>query len=546
MNQKILLSIVLLVLVTGYFGWLDQPGLRAEEPRRAMVSIEMMKSGNLIVPQLLGWTYYNKPPLFQWVMIFFFWLFGNISEWVVRLPSTVALFAVALVNWRFVRNYFSNRTALLSSLFLLTSADIFYYGGINAGEIDLFYTFLVYLNIIAIFYFLEKEKYLLMFLFSYFFAALGFLTKGPPSILFQGLTLIGGLIYFRQWKRIVHWQHILGILIFLILAGGYLLLLNRSGELEGFIIRQLKESSQRTAFDSNIWGAVIGIFKNPLALLVNILPWSVWLIALIMKPIRKQMGRNRLLVFIFLFVAVNFPVYWISGELRLRYTYPFFPFLCIILAVLFENVPKAYPVIRKIWELLFFGLIAGFPIILLVGYFIPALNLQATNPWINGLLIGAGIGLFAFYLKSANQRVFAIFIFLGLIRIGVNNIYLPQYDAESETTKLKNHVEKMIDLATGEPLAIAGTPYVYNSTIEFLGKEYLTGEVTVPLILSYQIPYYYVLKTGTVLKHNPDPKSGEFYLVIDYDLDRFPGTILYQFRDFANQHDMFLVRLHQE
>jgi hypothetical protein len=162
------------------------------------------------------------------------------------------------------------------------------------------------------------------------------------------------------------------------------------------------------------------------------------------------------------------------------------------------------------------------------------------------LLILSGTGLFIFYLKAKQQRIFVVFLFMGLIRIAVNNIYIPMYDAESETTKLKSHVGNMIELASEEPLSIAGSPYIYNSTVDLFGNEFLTDDVTVPMILSYQIPYYYVLYTGTVLRHNPEPQAGGLYLVIDYDVDDYPGTVLYQFRDIANQHDMFLVRLNKE
>jgi 4-amino-4-deoxy-L-arabinose transferase-like glycosyltransferase len=42
--------------------------LRGEEPRRAIVAMEMDITGEYVVPKINGWNYYNKPPLFNWVL----------------------------------------------------------------------------------------------------------------------------------------------------------------------------------------------------------------------------------------------------------------------------------------------------------------------------------------------------------------------------------------------------------------------------------------------------------------------------------------------
>src|SRR5262245_24401704 len=67
----------------GYFN------LQGEEPRRALISIEMMKSGDYVLPHALGWEYYNKPPLFNWILSGFMSITGSTSEFVSRLPSLI-------------------------------------------------------------------------------------------------------------------------------------------------------------------------------------------------------------------------------------------------------------------------------------------------------------------------------------------------------------------------------------------------------------------------------------------------------------------------
>src|SRR4030095_12461633 len=74
--------------------------LGAEEPRRAIISIEMMHSGNLIQPTQMGEEYVNKTVLFNWILCGMIWLTGSSSEWVLRLPSLIFFLLLAFVHYR--------------------------------------------------------------------------------------------------------------------------------------------------------------------------------------------------------------------------------------------------------------------------------------------------------------------------------------------------------------------------------------------------------------------------------------------------------------
>ena len=98
--------------------------LQGEEPRRAIISIEMNESGNYLVPHALGWEYYNKPPLFNWILSGFMSLTGSESEFICRLPSLLFLLIWAICHYFLCRKWLSLQYSLLSTFFLLTSADI--------------------------------------------------------------------------------------------------------------------------------------------------------------------------------------------------------------------------------------------------------------------------------------------------------------------------------------------------------------------------------------------------------------------------------------
>ena len=195
--QKYRLPLLLLLLFVGWFLALDVMALRGEEPRRALVAWEMWQSGNYLQPTIQGEPYYNKPPLFNWLIAGFYQLFGS-ENWVVRLPSLLAYVLWGYVNFRVVRSYVNRNTALYSTLFFFTAAHYLFFGTVLAGELDLLYGFIVYLQGITIFHFFRRRKWFALFLVSYLLVSVGFMTKGLPSIAYQGLTFIG-LAVFGHW-----------------------------------------------------------------------------------------------------------------------------------------------------------------------------------------------------------------------------------------------------------------------------------------------------------------------------------------------------------
>ena len=99
---------ILLYVLSVFINWSVLP-LDGEEPRRAIVSIEMLQSGNYISPTVFGWTYLNKPPVYNWIMSFLMFLFGTREESVVRLPSLVFFTAVGLFSLRVFKKIFSKK-----------------------------------------------------------------------------------------------------------------------------------------------------------------------------------------------------------------------------------------------------------------------------------------------------------------------------------------------------------------------------------------------------------------------------------------------------
>ncbi len=199
-EQKNLLVAIAIIIPMAYFLQLNSYQLLFEEPRRALVALEMILSDNWLIPTTNGELYYNKPPLYNWVLIGLMKVFGT-AEWVVRLPSVLSVFATAFIHFRISRNYISEKAALLSALFYISSADILFFFSM-LGEIDLFFAFIVYLQCVLIFHFYQQKKWHWLFISSYLLASAGVLTKGIPSLFFQGITILVILFINKDLKRL--------------------------------------------------------------------------------------------------------------------------------------------------------------------------------------------------------------------------------------------------------------------------------------------------------------------------------------------------------
>ncbi len=65
----------------------------------------MLQNGNWIVPYFNGQPYLRKPPLVNWAIALSIKTFGVRNEWTTRLPSVLAILAMALVMLAVVRRH---------------------------------------------------------------------------------------------------------------------------------------------------------------------------------------------------------------------------------------------------------------------------------------------------------------------------------------------------------------------------------------------------------------------------------------------------------
>src|SRR2546421_5022969 len=95
--------LVLLVWAAIYLPGLGSLEIRGEEGRRILPAVTMLQTGNYLVPHVGSEPYFRKPPLINWIVAASFKLTGVRGEGTARLPSALAILAVAVTFLTLVR-----------------------------------------------------------------------------------------------------------------------------------------------------------------------------------------------------------------------------------------------------------------------------------------------------------------------------------------------------------------------------------------------------------------------------------------------------------
>lgn len=516
--------------------------LRAEEPRRAIVALEMYLSGNYLVPKINGWDYYNKPPLFNWLIAASYWLFGSFSEWVVRVPAMLSFLLTGLLHYLFGRKYLGGRSAFYAALFFLTAADLFFYATINTGEIDLFYALLVYLQVMCIFIGEQKNNYLLVFAGSYFLTALGVLTKGPPSVLFQGITLLAWLVYTGNGKKLFSRQHAVGIALFVVVAGGYFYAYAQQADVEGLVMRLTKEATQRSGLEGSLWRTLGGAVSFPFRLLQLLLPWSVFVYVLFRRDLRARIAGNPLLAFSAVFIVTNIPVYWFTAELRNRYIYMFFPFITTLLAYFLQQPTLRLQQITGWMERVFLFAMAVAPVAFLALPFLPFMqSVQMLWLWAIVFMLLTGVLAFGYY-KNKEQRLLWALLYVVVFRFALDVFYLPVLTATSKNLVYRQRSAEILAITKNDVVYWAEQPYTFTSELKAGPLRLKEATHTTAALLCYELPYYLTRSNGHIMQFDTVLQPGRFYITTPEFIEGRNLPVLYQLHDTWTQRELVLVK----
>src|SRR5437867_7481168 len=215
MNSRFLfVSVIVLVCAVIYLPALGSIAIKGEEGRRILPAIRMLETGNYIVPQIGSNPYFRKPPLVNWLVAASFKVFGVRNEWTARLPSALAVLAVAIAFVTVARASLGSRGSIVAALIWMTNIGMIEKGRLI--EIEALYVSLCGLAMIFWLSFLVQRKSpWLIWVPASIFLGLGLLAKGPTHLIFFYAIVLAVLWQMKEWRLLIHLAHFAGLAIML-------------------------------------------------------------------------------------------------------------------------------------------------------------------------------------------------------------------------------------------------------------------------------------------------------------------------------------------
>src|SRR5436853_4050188 len=274
MNSRLgTLAIVLLAWALIYLPSLGSIAIKGEEGRRILPAIRMLETGNYIVPQVGSNPYFRKPPLVNWLVAASFKIFGARNEWTARLPSAIAVLAVAIAFVTVARASLGPGGSAIAAIIWLTNIGIIEKGRLI--EIEGLYASLFGLAIIFWLSFWSQEKSpWLIWLPASIFLGLALLAKGPLHLVFFYGIVFAVLWQTKKWRLLVHPAHFAAVAIMLAIFAAWAIPFLQSTTTQIALHKWSAQFSGRlsaTGFNFSSW------IQNIPRSLMYFLPWLILL-----------------------------------------------------------------------------------------------------------------------------------------------------------------------------------------------------------------------------------------------------------------------------
>ncbi len=307
-----------------------------DEPFYARVAVEMLRSGNWVVPTFNGDVFPDKPPLVYWMMAVSIRLFGE-NEFAVRLPAILGLMASLVFTWAIARRMFDARTARWSMIILATSLMAVYLGA--AAMLD---TVLLATIAMAFWAWLGVRdgdrtffhSAMLMVAFT-----LSLLAKGPvgPAV-FGSAVLVTWAIRLR-WPRPSELLAlaIAGLIAMAIFLAWAVPANSQSGGVmlsDGFWIHIVGRAlaPMQGHGGSGLSGYLSNLPFYVPVVIIGLMPWVIDLPQALVALSRGQLTTGRGRALLIAWPATTFVLFTLAATKLPHYVFPLFPAAAIVLA----------------------------------------------------------------------------------------------------------------------------------------------------------------------------------------------------------------------
>lgn len=347
-------AFLFLIIVVGFnlfWGLGNAPLLDPDEPVYAETAREMINFKDYLSPRIYNEFWYDKPPMFYWLVAGTYNLFG-VSDWGARFPSAVmGILTILIFYWGMTKRT-NEDAAFWSAIVLGVSLEFVYLG--KAAVTDM--TLLFFLTSALMFY-LTRHYYL-------FYIAMGLatVTKGPIGLVFPCAIIFLNCLFSRNWRTLKEMHIIKGIGLYAVFAvPWYYLMFQAHGQV--FIDTFLGFHNITRFTTAEHPGRVLWYYYIPV-LLLGIFPWTGMLLSSLRSSLRDSAESDfKLMFFMNIWWIFVFLFFTVSKTKLVSYIFPLFPPIAAIIgwniARLINRRFNTVPTVMAISSVIMFLAMAG-------------------------------------------------------------------------------------------------------------------------------------------------------------------------------------------
>lgn len=321
-----LIAVVVLTLfvvrVTGY------PRLARHDLRVSAYVLDAVQNGNWFVQKDSTGEIASKPPLLTWIAAAATLLTGRISRFTIYLPAAVSLCATSLVLFFAGRRMFGFRAGFLAAFAYVVSP--IGYTQLGTARYDGVLALFVILAALAAYRAWVSGSGWTWFWLA---AAVGTLAKGPLEVLLGAAGLLAAFWERRNGSPVpFRGSHLVGILVFLLLTGGWFAL--AYGELgQPLIDKMIGRELVGHALGSADETSPLDLFKPPVDFLQGFAPWSLLTLYAIWrnwKRPEREVAIRRFERFLICGFLIGLTIFCLAGHQKSRLIVPLMPFAALL------------------------------------------------------------------------------------------------------------------------------------------------------------------------------------------------------------------------
>lgn len=198
--------LIILVYITGMFVTLFEN----DSAQFAVMAMRMVQENDFLNLFKGPNEYLDKPHMHYWLAAISFKIFG-LHDWAYRIPGILSSLLGAYSCYGLGKLLYTKSTGKLAALIFMTAQTIFL-SNIDVRT-DAVLTGFTIFSIWKLAEYIETKSILAISLGA-FGAAIAFSTKGQIAILVLGLPLLCHMAYSRNWKALINWRVLIGLVVF--------------------------------------------------------------------------------------------------------------------------------------------------------------------------------------------------------------------------------------------------------------------------------------------------------------------------------------------